>query len=241
MADCEADGQPGISGIKCIAFDAVGTLIFPDPPVAAVYASVGCRYGSRLLEPEIAVRFPIALEHADSDPPISEQGERDFWHRVIAEVLDDVIDLDACSDELFGYFERPDVWQCYDDVEQCLSNLRTSGYRIVIASNFDRRLRTVRQGMRELDAIHDLVISSEIGSRKPSPGFYDLLLQRAGCLPGELLMVGDHFENDVLAARRAGIGAVHLDRGKRTTVPLTISSLASLMELLGPGTSRGQE
>ena len=32
-----------LTGVRAVAFDAVGTLIYPEPPVAQVYAAVGRR------------------------------------------------------------------------------------------------------------------------------------------------------------------------------------------------------
>ena len=42
------------AGVRAVFFDAVGTMIHPDPPAATVYARVGRRFGSRL--PAEAVR-----------------------------------------------------------------------------------------------------------------------------------------------------------------------------------------
>ena len=42
--------------VQAIFFDAVGTLIFPQPTAAAIYAEVGRRHGSRLAIDEIRDR-----------------------------------------------------------------------------------------------------------------------------------------------------------------------------------------
>ena len=51
----------GLTKIRGVLFDAVGTLIYPDPPVAEAYRSIGRRFGSRLSVEQIAARFPAGL------------------------------------------------------------------------------------------------------------------------------------------------------------------------------------
>ena len=47
--------------IRCVALDAVGTLIEADPPVVDAYAEVGRCHGSRLKRAEVGRRFAAAL------------------------------------------------------------------------------------------------------------------------------------------------------------------------------------
>jgi len=50
------------------------------------------------------------------------------------------------------------------------------------------------------------------GLRKPSEGFYHYILDKLKVSPADIVMVGDHFENDVLAANRVGIAGIWLNR-----------------------------
>jgi putative hydrolase of the HAD superfamily len=82
-----------------------------------------------------------------------------------------------------------------------------------VASNFDGRLRGVVAGLPAVAGLRDaLVISSEVGYRKPHPAFYRAACARLGLPPGRVLCVGDDLENDVLGAGRAGLRGVLLDR-----------------------------
>ncbi len=47
---------PLLKGIRAVVFDAVGTLIAPNPPVEEVYAGLGKSYGSKLDPATIGVR-----------------------------------------------------------------------------------------------------------------------------------------------------------------------------------------
>ena len=82
-----------------------------------------------------------------------------------------------------------------------------------IASNFDARLRGVVGGLPEVACVAaPLVISSEVGYRKPHPAFYRAACASLGFPPERVLCVGDDPENDVRGAGRAGLRGLLLDR-----------------------------
>jgi putative hydrolase of the HAD superfamily len=210
-----------------IAFDAVGTLIFADPPVHLAYYRIGRRHGSLAKPDEVLHRLRSALAspspgaRRDLDTAVAEaaasvadgeERERRFWRGVVADVLPDLADLDACFEDLFAHFAQPSAWQCFADVEETVAEARRRGCRLAIASNFDARLHAICDGIETLRSFDRRVISSEVGSRKPELAFYDALLSDCGCGPGELLYVGDDLENDVAAPRRFGIRSMHIDR-----------------------------
>lgn len=216
--------------IDWIAFDAVGTLIRPEPAVGEIYHRVAQRHGSRLTLAEITARFKQAFHDSEvgwavptasspnggHSPPYelttSEELERERWLRIVKQVIDDVPDATPCFHELYAHFARPESWRCFADVGPALTRLKSAGYRIAVASNFDHRLHAVCDGMPELRDIECRVISALVGYRKPSRGFFNALLAATRCAPDHILMVGDDHENDILGARRAGMQAVFLDR-----------------------------
>jgi putative hydrolase of the HAD superfamily len=102
----------------------------------------------------------------------------------------------------------------------------------VIGSNFDARLRPVVAGLPELAPIaHELVISSEVGYRKPHPGFYRAACDRLGLPPGRVLAVGDDVTNDLEGPRRAGLAAILIDREGSSAPTLAASCLPDLAAL----------
>jgi putative hydrolase of the HAD superfamily len=207
-------------GIRAIFFDAVGTLIFPDPPAPRVYAEVGRRYGSRLSETEIAARFRAAFRREEdrdlaNDLRTSEAREAARWRSIVGEVLDDVSDAEACFRELFAHFGRPEAWRCDAEAGPVLEQLAERGYALGLASNYDARLRGVAAGLPELRPIRHLVISSEVGWRKPAPGFFAALCRAAELPPGQVLLVGDDRVNDYEGAREAGLQALLLDPARK--------------------------
>ena len=52
--------------VHAVFFDAVGTLIHPDPPAPIVYQEIGQRYGSQLSTAEIRQRFITAFQKEEA-------------------------------------------------------------------------------------------------------------------------------------------------------------------------------
>lgn len=225
--------------IRCIAFDAVGTLIHPSPPAAEAYHRFALKFGSRLPADEIARRFRAAfratergdIDGHDSSPSprltTSEEIEFQRWKSIVTRVIDDIADCDGCFADLFRHFALPESWGCFSDVAETLERLRRGGIRIALASNFDGRLHAVSDGIPEIRDISCRVISSEVGYRKPSPEFFAALLARLDCRPEELLMVGDDRENDSDGAGISGIPAVLINRRS----PPAADEIANLLDL----------
>jgi putative hydrolase of the HAD superfamily len=210
------------AGIDAIVFDAVGTLIEPNPPVADVYVEAARRQGAELDRALVKGRFHQHFRNDEVDemrgPMVTDEAtEFRRWRRIVSSVIPEVPNPDQAFFELWDHFSRPQAWCIFPDVGPGLEFLAARNVPIRIASNFDARLRTVVQGLPELApcAAH-LVISSEVGFRKPHAAFY-----QAACaslrLPLErVLCVGDDLENDVLGPRRAGLQGLLLDRHKLT-------------------------
>jgi len=202
-----------------IVFDAVGTLIYPTPSVAETYQTIGKRFGSQLPIDEIRRRFRQAFynsEAADCDQEsgliTSELIETQRWRRVVAEVLDDVNDSEACFEELFTQFGLPTAWACFDDVQPTLAALISAEKNIAIASNFDRRLNSVCDGNPPLDQVHVRVVSSLVGYRKPSPLFFSAMLNLLNTTADNVLIIGDDPTNDIQGPLAVGIDALQIDR-----------------------------
>jgi putative hydrolase of the HAD superfamily len=213
-----------LCGVRAVVFDAVGTLIFPNPPAPVVYAQVGARYGSKLDANSIGPRFEIAFRAEDQidrrqDWRTSEERERERWRKIVARVLNDVADPETCFQALFDHFSKPDAWRCDPSTRAVLSALADSGLMVGMASNYDSRLRFVLAGKRDLAAIQWICISSEIGWRKPSPKFFEAVSHSAEMPPENILFAGDDFENDIEGAFKAGMRGVWLEPEDSHRVP----------------------
>ncbi|MFQ5735204.1 MAG: HAD-IA family hydrolase [Planctomycetaceae bacterium] len=230
--------------IEWVVFDAVGTLLFPDPPVARAYWESGRMHGSALDETEVGRRFRQAcfnfdrdeLDAADPDSAThlqtSETHEQRRWRSVVRGVFDDLPDIDACFRDLHEHFARPSAWSAFGDVEPTLRALRLAGLRLGIASNFDGRLHGVLDGDRCFAALELRAISSEVGYRKPSRRFFHAVAEMAGCPAERILFVGDDPANDVDGARAAGMPALQIDRNSSESAADVVADLTDLLDVL---------
>jgi putative hydrolase of the HAD superfamily len=223
--------------VRAVFFDAVGTLLHPEPSAADAYADVGARFGSRRPRAEIGARFRRAFrrqEELDRSAGLRTSEEREVarWRGIVGEVLDDVSDADACFHTLYEHFARPDAWRLDVDAASTLRALSGRGLAVGLCSNFDHRLRGLVAAMPELKGVRRLVISSEVGWKKPAGAFFAEVARCVELPPAQVLVVGDDAENDFDGARAAGFPALLFDpRGTGTAVPeARIARLSDLVE-----------
>jgi putative hydrolase of the HAD superfamily len=206
-------------GIAGVVLDAVGTLITPVPSVAQAYTAAAERQGVILEIETVRARFHIHFQRDSVDAgrgalSTDEDTERQRWYRIVRHVLPEVPNPDRAFHELWQHFGEAGSWRSYPDAPLAMHALSTLGISICVGSNFDRRLRGVLSGLPELAPwLDDLVISSEVGYRKPHPSFFRAVCEHLGLAPAQVLCVGDDLENDVRGAINAGLAGILLHRG----------------------------
>jgi putative hydrolase of the HAD superfamily len=100
----------------------------------------------------------------------------------------------------------------YPDAAPALGRVRQLGVKAAVVSNWDVSLRAVLADVGLGGLVDDIVVSAEVGVRKPDPAIVDAALRRLGSPAPKTLMVGDSPETDVAAAQAAGVRAVLVDR-----------------------------
>ncbi len=78
-----------------------------------------------------------------------------------------------------------------------------------------------------------VITAEECGFEKPDPRVFKVAAEKAGCLPCEMVHVGDKIETDVDGARAAGAAAVWLNRDMSAANAGQALEIRSLMELPG--------
>lgn len=110
-----------------------------------------------------------------------------------------------------GHGERIVETDLYPDVRPALAQLRAAGLWLGIAGN-----QTARVGdlLRALDLPVDAVATSaEWGVAKPARAFFNRVVAISGRPAAEVLYVGDHRDNDIVAGSAAGLATVLIRRG----------------------------
>ncbi len=102
----------------------------------------------------------------------------------------------------------------FDDVIPCLKQIRDLGIETAIISDgipIKQYEKILRLGIDEL--IDLIVISDEIGIRKPNPKLFDYCLKKFGVKGYESIYIGDNPEKDLVPARMNGMNSVYIHRG----------------------------
>lgn len=103
----------------------------------------------------------------------------------------------------------PESIHCYDYSVEWVRKFRKKGYKTYILSNYSKRGYEVTK--QELPFVADMdgvLFSYEVKLVKPEPEIYQTLLEKFQLKPEECVFLDDN-EKNIIAAREAGIHAIH--------------------------------
>jgi HAD superfamily hydrolase (TIGR01509 family) len=164
--------------------------------------------------PDAATFTSYLHEHEAELFPLASEDEIDISDVMAGSFRDHGVELTDDDVRLFLQAAQ-DVWSSYyvlaDSAHALLEALRSRGLKLALVSNTASPrwlLEPIleRQGITErVDAV---VLSSEVGKRKPHPAIFEKALRELDVPSREALFVGDRIEADVLGASRVGMKTV---------------------------------
>ncbi|MFW9782981.1 MAG: TIGR02253 family HAD-type hydrolase [Candidatus Heimdallarchaeota archaeon] len=110
----------------------------------------------------------------------------------------------------------------YDDVMPCLEKLKKLLIKTVIITDgipikqYEKILRLNLENMIDL-----VVISDEIGIRKPNPRLFSFFLEKFGVKGEETMYIGDNIYKDIVPAKFNNIHCVYIHRGGKHDINKT--------------------
>ncbi len=198
--------------IRAVTFDAVGTLLAPQPTVGAIYAEVAAAQGVQ--------RDPVALEAAFGPAFRAVQAAwgvpygaddadaRRFWaeviHRTFAMPL-----APALTRRIYDTFATAARWRVLPGAREALALCRRRGLPTAVVSNFDLRLVPLLADCGL--AVDTVVPSTAVGRAKPDPAALREACRRLGVEPVVVLHVGDSEREDGGMCRAAGARFLAID------------------------------
>ena len=114
----------------------------------------------------------------------------------------------------------------YDDVLKCLEKLKKSSIKTAIITDgipIKQYEKILRLGIDDL--IDLVVISDEIGIRKPNPDLYSYCLRKFKVKGHETIYVGDNLYKDIIPAKFNKIHSVYIHRGGKYDTDITGESI----------------
>jgi FMN phosphatase YigB (HAD superfamily) len=171
--------------------------------------------------------------------PIRDDGLTFFERRIQTACSDLEVNM-AMADIRLTATTLLNVWDRYVSLDlNCLPVLETLASRkskaLGLISNFDHpqhvHALVRKSGLEKL--LTTVVVSGDVGVKKPDPAIFHLALQRAGLQPKDTIYIGDA-EEDVVGANSAGMISVIIDRnghGRDWGQTYTVTSLRDILEL----------
>lgn len=224
---------------RALLLDALGTLVALEPPAPILQRELAARFGISVCEEQAAQALAAEIRYYRAHLDLGrDQESLAELRRRCAEVLRSALPQSDTlarvgTDELTSALLASLQFSAFPDAAPAIGQARSSGWRVVIASNWDVSLHHVLDRLELAALVDGIVTSAEVGARKPSPAVFERALALVRAKPPEALHVGDSIEEDVLGARAAGIEPILLTRRGGAEVPSAVRTISSLSELAG--------
>jgi len=215
--------------VRALLFDLFGTVVHFAPQVPTIeVAGTTWRTTMGWLRATVERELPgvpfdqllAALMAVTEDivrqrpPEYREVPSRERFRRALARVGIDAAHAPDSAERLsLAHMEHLASTTLLPPAHRALLQELGSRYAIGLVSNFDHG-PTARRILDRHDlasAFGSVVISEELGRRKPHPAIFAAARAALNVAPEESLFIGDSFADDVVGARRAGLIAVWLN------------------------------
>jgi len=236
-----------MNDIRAIAFDLFNTLITVEPQTLEVANKrlIGSLSATGFsLDPEAfrEAHRQSAIRHLEESSKDGRETHNRFWISAALEeqgysIPPDDRRIGAAVDAYFSAFL--DYCRLIPQTKEMLETLRGS-YPLGLLSNFTHG-PAVRKLLSQvgLDRFFEVVIiSGEVGYRKPHPLPFRVLVDHLGVPSHQVIFVGDDLEPDILGAGRAGLNPVWTTYVRDQQIPCSTGILCSPEQDPEPGVPR---
>jgi putative hydrolase of the HAD superfamily len=222
--------------MEWVFFDLDGTLLDHEFPEKEAIRQFACCYSGTLgnsHEKVLGVWRSISAKNRAlyEKGEVSFDGQRVMRMKGLFEFFGkDISDGDA----KIKFLEYQSLYEkslrLFPDVPMCLFGL--SALKLGVITNGKTLMQTRK--LKEtgiLSYFSVLVIAEDAGFTKPDRRIFEFACRKAGCKPGNAVYVGDRFDIDAEAGRKAGLQAVWLNRNNAAVDPKGIRQIQSLEQL----------
>lgn len=198
------------AAIRAVLFDLGGTLLdLRDPNAwAEIAQGLGLAVDADHLVHALA-QAELTTERPDGHPT-----QLEFWDLVLR-LASDGQSAPGLSRRFLDELEKRDPpVHLFSDVRRCLDELRRQDRKLGIVSNSksEARVRELLGRAGIADYFPVVVSSGTEGVAKPDPEIFRRAVDRVGVSAVQSFYVGDLPQTDAVAARRAGLESVWLNR-----------------------------
>ncbi|WP_410769147.1 HAD family hydrolase [Fontibacillus sp. BL9] len=194
--------------IKAVLFDLDNTLMDRDWTFRE-FARQLVRERLRVKDQEEIDKIIAYMIESDADGYRPKEG----FFRELIDALPWIVKPDLT--ELKAYYDKNYMSHArvMEHAEDALQACRSLGLKLGIITNGFSHLQHGKIDLLNLRGHFDaIVVSGDIGIKKPDERIYRIALERLGVAAEETIIVGDHPQNDIWGAARVGIRGVWLLR-----------------------------
>lgn len=219
--------------IKAVLFDLDDTL--NDRPACWMQFLTHLKTSNHLGDSDLAAAHALILK--EDRGGLREKGE---LFTILATELKWAAAMDASRLESIWRDAFPGCMVARDELIETLTTLRKKKkLKIGVVSNGQTVMQNAKIDSLKIRGLVDVIsISETLGVAKPDRAIFEKTLEPMKVLPEQALYVGDHPENDILAAAATGMRTAWMSNGKRWPAKLlprpnyTINSLGEVLESL---------
>lgn len=210
--------------IRTIFFDLGSTLIYFDGEWPEAWSSASHALGAALQAAGLRLDLPAFLaEFQRRMSAYFAQRENEFLEYSTEFILQNLladsgyadVSPDVIQDGLARMYAVTQAhWHPELDTLPTLETLIQAGYRLGLISNASDAadVQTLIDKAKIRSYFQSIVISAEIGYRKPAACIFEAALKEINGNPAESLMVGDFLQADIVGAHNLGMRAVWIAR-----------------------------
>lgn len=219
-----------------VLFDALGTLVELEPPWPRLIDSLRAHHGldvswEAAKQAMLAEMTYYKQHHDEGRDAASLLDLRGRCAQVVRESLPQTADLS--DEQLIDALLESLRFAPYPEVAGVLAELRSMGLKLAVVSNWDCTLRDTLGELGISGLIDAIVVSAEVGARKPAAAIFEAALEALHASPDRALCVGDSPETDIAGAQAAGIQPLLLDRRGVDADRAQMDRIFSLADLPG--------
>jgi putative hydrolase of the HAD superfamily len=106
-------------------------------------------------------------------------------------------------------------------------------HKLILVSNTDSiSVSSVIEKYNLAGYFDNIYLSCDLGLLKSNPKMFEQILEKEGLAKEDAVMIGDSVESDLIAAEKAGIKGVLVDRQGRREHPNRVASLSEIDKFL---------
>jgi HAD superfamily hydrolase (TIGR01509 family) len=183
--------------LDAVTIDGFGTLLTLVDPIDELHALLPDRDPDEIERAfQVEADYYAAHSHVARDAPTLAQLRADCTR-----VFNEALGSNLTPDQYVGCLR----FAILPGVEETLRFLRALGLSLAVVANWDYSLHEHLERHRLREAFDAVVVSAEVGGRKPDPAPFRAALEQLRAEPARTLHVGDHRPHDEVGALAAGM------------------------------------